>query len=245
MLTADQRSKLLAQVPDEPVWIEARAALLDSEGGIYGDERGFVARSDSLRLAGIVGRASEEVIRAALANIEMSSVGGQWAVVAPGGVTPAVGAAMSGMAGWRQANADVFLEPESGLRVSPSTAGVAVEWLDANRGALVDDLPPELADELRLALERTKVAAAWVDGRPVSFCYVPCESETLWDISISTLDGYRRRGLAAATVHWLAGIQRDRGKHAVWGAHSHNTPSRRLARKLGFVWSGRLELFEN
>lgn len=57
--------QLLNLIPDEPVWIEARAALLDPECRLFGDSRGFVVRSDSLRLAAVAGDASESLIREA------------------------------------------------------------------------------------------------------------------------------------------------------------------------------------
>ncbi len=44
------------------------------------------------------------------------------------------------------------------------------------------------------------IAAAFADERPVSFCYSGWETETHWDVSIDTLDGYRRRGLGDGGV---------------------------------------------
>ncbi len=237
------RGELLERVPDDPVWIEARAALLDSKSRLYGDPRGFVVRSDGLRLGAIVGRASESLIREALSDIADagSDPTALWAVVMPAGFTRD---ARSAMSGWRADEASIFGEPNEG-GVSTQTASANVRLMRRSEAVLLEDLPEALAAELNEVFDRSEVAAAWVDGRPVSFCYIACESEKLWDISINTVAAYRRRGLAGDCVRWLAATMAKRGKRAVWGAHSENVASRRLAEKLGFEPSGRLCLFEN
>ena len=164
-----------------------------------------------------------------------------WAAVVPEGFTREVKAALSD---WKPDEADTFREPAAGLpRVlqTPET----VRWMQPEEETLLSGLPTSLVSELVEALNRSEVAAAWVDGLPVAFCSIACESERLWDISINTVAEYRRRGLAAECVTWMAEAMRQRGKRAVWGAHSENEASRGLAAKLGFEPSGRLCLFEN
>lgn len=238
------REELLDAVPDDPVWIEARAVLLDPGSRLFGDLRGWVARSDRQRLAAIGSGASESLIREALGHIgdAGSDPSALWAVVIPDGFTEAARAAL---AGWVTDRAYIYREPdEAGLSSRGVSADVRpvqpadLSWLASAAEA---DLERELAD----ALERVEVVATWVDGRPVAFCYAACESETLWDVSINTVAAYRRRGLAAECAAFLAASMRDRGKRAAWGAHSHNTASRNLAAKLGFEPWGRLCLFEN
>ena len=99
----------------------------------------------------------------------------------------------------------------------------------------LDNLPPILRGELRDACNYSPIAAAFVDDRPVSFCYSGWETETHWDVSIDTLDGYRRRGLATAASTCLLHHFANAGKTAVWGAVDSNTESGALARKLGFT----------
>jgi RimJ/RimL family protein N-acetyltransferase len=238
------RDQLLDVVPDDPVWIEARAVLLDSESRIFGDRSGYVVRSNRSRLAAIGGRASESLIREALGDIEdaRNDPTALWAAVVPEGPTDAVRAAL---AGWALDQAHIHREPDrGGVSDRPVSAKVRpvrpadLSWLAASSQTA-------LADELIEALARADMVATWVDGRPVSFCYAACESETLWDVSINTAAGYRRRGFATEAVSALAAVMRRRGKRAVWGAHSDNPNSRRLARKLGFEPWGRLCLFEN
>ena len=65
----------------------------------------------------------------------------------------------------------------------------------------------------------------------------------MWDISIDTLEGYRRQGHAARCVSYLVAEMRRRGKEPVWAAEETNPPSLRLAAKLGFVPVDELVLF--
>ena len=70
----------------------------------------------------------------------------------------------------------------------------------------------------------------------VSFCYAAAETEGLWDVSIDTLEGYRRQGHAAACAVYMVRHVRDTtGKEPVWGALISNAASMGLAARLGFV----------
>ena len=110
--------------------------------------------------------------------------------------------------------------------------------------AWADDLTEGLSSELEAALKRrATAAAAFADGRPVSFCYAADETEGLWDISIDTLEPYRRQGYAARCVSYMVEEMRRRGKEPVWAAEVSNHPSMRLAAKLGFVPVDGLLLF--
>jgi hypothetical protein len=104
----------------------------------------------------------------------------------------------------------------------------------------LDNLPPILRGELRDASTYSPIASAFVDERPVSFCYSGWETERHWDVSIDTLEGYRCRGLAASASTCLMQHMARRGKTAVWGAVDSNIPSTALARKLGLVEIDRL-----
>jgi GNAT superfamily N-acetyltransferase len=104
--------------------------------------------------------------------------------------------------------------------------------------------PSERLGRLSTALGFSHVAAAFVDDLPVSFCDASYETETLWDLSIDTLEGYRGRGLAArACCEFLIGHMARRGKRPVWGALEENTPSIRMAANLGFVPVDTLAIF--
>lgn len=230
-------------VPDDPVWIEARAVVLDPESRLFGGVGGFAARSDRMRLGAIGGEPHEDLLREAFSDIGQagSDPAALWAVVAPEGFTPQSRAAL---AGWSSDEAEIFREGDAGV-VPARRVSADVRMIRRGEENLLEGLPRELGVELADALERTEIAAAWVGGRPVSFCYVACESDTLWDVSINTVPAHRRRGLAGAVAAWLAGRKSREGKRAVWGAHSGNVASQRLARSLGFEPWGRLYLFEN
>ena len=107
-----------------------------------------------------------------------------------------------------------------------------------------DGIPPPVWREIEPTWDRGRpVAVAFVDGRPASFCLGTLETETLWDVSIETLEPYRHQGLAAACFGALREHYDSLGKQPVWGAHHSNPASLRLARRLGFVPAARLEIF--
>ena len=104
-------------------------------------------------------------------------------------------------------------------------------------------LPPGLRSELEDAVEISPVAAAFVDGRAVSFCYAGAQTEGLWDVAIDTLEEYRNRGHAGRCVAYMIEHMRRRGKRPVWGAEETNQASLSLASKLGFVPVDELVVF--
>ena len=74
----------------------------------------------------------------------------------------------------------------------------------------------------------------------MSFCYSGWETESHWDVSIDTLEAYRRRGLGAAACVCLIRHFARLGKTAVWGSLESNPASIALAHKLGFTPVDRL-----
>ena len=71
------------------------------------------------------------------------------------------------------------------------------------------------------------------------------ETEGLWDISIDTLVGHRRRGHAARCAAFMIRHMRETaGKEPVWGALETNTASMNLAASLGFVVVDRFSVLE-
>jgi len=129
----------------------------------------------------------------------------------------------------------------------PSLAEGEVEPLGAQdlRASWVEGIPEDLLSFLEDAVVGAEVpaAAALEGGQPVSFCVASDQTEGLWDISIDTLEGHRRRGHAARCVSWMVDEMRRRGKEPVWAAEETNAPSMRLAARLGFVPVDGLVLF--
>ena len=101
-------------------------------------------------------------------------------------------------------------------------------------------LPGELRQELESARGRSPLAVGFVDGPAVSFACAPWQTETLFDLSIDTLEPHRGRGLAAAAAALLIDRLSRTGRQPVWGALEDNGPSLRLAARLGFVPVDRL-----
>ena len=97
-------------------------------------------------------------------------------------------------------------------------------------------LPDELRDELGAAESAgTPIAAALAEGMPVSFCYAGSVTESLWDVSIDTLEPWRRRGYAARAARFEIARLLRFGRRPVWGAVESNAGSLGLASRLGFV----------
>ena len=117
--------------------------------------------------------------------------------------------------------------------VSPQPDDVPVRLLRPDDS--LDHLPAGLRFEMTHARAAVPVAAAWIDDRPVAFCYPCWITETLWDVSIDTLETHRRRGLAARAVRFMIDRMKQEGREPVWGAMESNVASLKLAVTLGFA----------
>ncbi len=133
--------------------------------------------------------------------------------------------------GWRGERAVVHrLVDRSRL---PATGEVG--WLELEEILALPDLPDALREELiDAARDGTPIMAAFAEGRPVSFCYAGSETEGWWDISIDTLEPWRRRGHPGRCVAALVAHYDGLGKSPVWGAEVSNPASAGLAAKLRF-----------
>jgi hypothetical protein len=99
----------------------------------------------------------------------------------------------------------------------------------------LDHVPPGLRHELTHALTMAPVSVAIAQGRAASFCYPCWRTETLWDVSIDTVEEFRGQSLAAIVVWDMVDRMRREGREPVWCALASNVASNRLASKLGFV----------
>ncbi len=229
---------LADRLPDVPRWVEARSLLRGGACEILGvrdaPELSFVVL-DPGGMGGVivVGAPEDDVIRDAAAR----SMGGG-SLVAPLEEADRIARLLPA---WTATRA--ILHRLGDAPRLPDVAPGQVRFVDpAELGAM--DVPAELAEELVTCAEGSPVAATFVDGRPVSFCYAGAVTETLWDISIDTLESHRRRGYAALCVTHLIHHMRARGKQPVWASIPENPESWMLARKLGFVPVDEVALFE-
>jgi RimJ/RimL family protein N-acetyltransferase len=195
----------------------------------------FVVRSTRVPLLAVVGRPDPSgILAAALA------AGPDAGVVAAEETADHAAAAL---AGWRREGATIYTLPEEGWLTSPPDVRDAEIWFLDDVEARLAHVPGRLRRELLDASAWSPIAAVFIAGRGVSFCYASAETTSLWDVSIDTLEEFRGRGLAAHAVHHMAGYMALRRKRPVWGAEDSNAASRRLAEKLGFLPVDRLVVF--
>ena len=228
---------LAERLPDVPRWVEARSFLLSGECEILGlkeePELSFVVL-DPGPLGGVIVVGAPE--GDAIAEAARRSRGGS--LVARMDQAARIATLLPK---WTASRATLHLLGDPARL--PVVAPGQVRFLDAAELASLD-LDAELAEELEICTGPSPIAATFVDGRPVSFCYAGAVTETLWDISIDTVPEYRRRGYAALCVTHLIHHMRARGKAPVWASDVANPASWMLARKLGFVPVDEIALFE-
>jgi GNAT superfamily N-acetyltransferase len=236
---------LAKSLPDTPGWIDVRGMLLSGHAIVSGGETveaGFVVRTMSgpLAVVAVVGFPAHAAIAQAVEDVtDMTPVIVQRDNADHVGRALASSPPSTSGRGWTPERAILHRLPsESTVDVSddaPSRLLRADERLD--------HLPPGLRFEISQARATAPVGIALVDGLPASFCYPCWITETLWDVSIDTLEPYRRRGLAARVVRFMIARMKNEGRDPVWGAMESNIPSLELARKLGFTRADEIIVF--
>jgi GNAT superfamily N-acetyltransferase len=222
--------RLLRALPDVPRWVETRSMLLSGRCEVSGlaqeGELSFVVRDTGAGAgyASVVGRPDRDAITEAVAHY--SEEGEVLAV--PENRAHAAAA----LPGWRCVST-VLHDLGDALRMPDVPEGSA-RLLPAEE-VLDLDLPQDLRSELRAAVGMSPVAVAFDGDRPVAFCYAASLTEGLWDVSIDTLEGHRRRGHAARCVALLDEHMRRERRRPVWNAATSNAASLGLAARLGFV----------
>jgi len=227
-------------LPDIPRWVEVRSMLLHGRAQLIGpvgsSPPAFVVLHTDGDQAVAVGRASRAaILEAATTADEILAATEDTSWVA--GALPE----------WKVESALLFRRPVDS--VLPKVLAGTVRFLTAREVADLTDapasfVPASLRDDLRLAhAEGTPIAAAFDEGSATAFCYAGSITETLWDISIDTLERYRRRGHAMNVVSFLVEYYASRGKQPVWGALFSNRASQSLAARLGFAVVGSLSVF--
>jgi hypothetical protein len=228
-------AELARRLPDIPRWVETRWMLRSTwceVTGLHPSRRDFVVRSTRRPLAAVVGRPEAAFIRDAAERV----AGGD--LIAPEENAEHVASALPG---WSREGAVIYRWPEG--RPLPARAPAEDVRPVVPTAAMLEHVPAPLAGELLDVAEWSLVVAAYDAGAPASFCYACAVTETLWDVSIDTLEPYRGRGLAERAVGCLMGLMAARGKLPTWGAADSNPASQRLALKLGFQPDDRLALF--
>ena len=209
--------------------------LLSGMGKVVGDVTAspvsFVALHADLDQAVVVGRPERELIRKAAAVArELLAVpeNADWTSAA--------------LPNWQHETAEI-LTAATLDRVRAVPPGV-VRQLTAEELARIPARHAGLRDELLAEVgSGTPVFAAFAGGQPAAFCYAGAVTERWWDISIDTLEPFRRQGYAAQCVAHVILHMAAEGRMPVWGAMQSNTASSRLATKLGFTQVDSLIVF--
>lgn len=240
---------LATRLPDTAHSVDLRGLLLSGRCRVFPEwpaaGEGFVARSVDFPFAAVAGRPSSEAVLAAVEGADAAATAwagegseGEWHML----VAPEAAEAVHAMLPQEWKRRGVVLHTLAGGVPSAGEAPPGVEIRLAPEGHAaagfdLSHLPAGLDREYAGEhVARQPMAAAFVDRRPVAFCYAPFVTETLWDVAVDTLPPFRRRGLAAACFRALAvHLAAERGLAPVWGALAENRASLRLAVKLGFA----------
>jgi GNAT superfamily N-acetyltransferase len=225
-------SALAAALPDEPRWLETRAMLSSGHAEVTGGETleaGFVVRvvHGAVSAVAVVGHPPATAIAGAVAGTtELTPVIAQASSATH--VAEALRSSPNGS--WTRERAILHLRAAAAFPALPDPAGVKL----LTRTESLDHLPAGLRHEMNHAREFAPIAAVFVGGRPVSFCYPVWTTERFWDVSIDTLEAHRGRALGARAVSFMIDRMRQQGREPVWGALESNGASLRLGAKLGF-----------
>ena len=216
-------ARCLVRVPDLPRWVETRGLLLREGSSVIENptHRGFVVWSEDAGLGSVVGEPEPGALALAADRVpELLAFAGD------------VERVRSLLPGFAVERATLYAAPEDLPPPSPHPC----RELDPSEIASLDHLPADLRSELTAAANAGAPLVAAFDGAlPVAFAYAAWETETLWDVSIDTIESHRRQGYAAAAALHLMRAMKEWGKSAVWGAAESNPASANLARRLGFV----------
>ncbi len=241
---AELKRSLLDQIPDDPLHLEARHLLLLESSRIVGGQPGHgggLVWDPNDRLIAVIGRPATRLFAEAAravgtADAAEAAGAATWTLLAPLDMIDRIDEALPDWGGEEA----VIYQHDPKEASAAETPEVDLRRVEGFAPGELDHLPADLRAEVDSAVGRKAMATAWVDGRPVCFCYPFRETETLWDVSVDTLEPFRRRGLATACVRFLADEMQRAGKEPVWGALESNEASLALAEKLGFRPVGRI-----
>lgn len=224
MTTDADAAALLAVIPDTPRHVEARSCLIAGTADLlYWDSQPFAyalinRNTATLFVHGapkpaIIGDWAQHV------KAEMELVGDEGHADALKALLP----------GWDYYPAILFRL--AGSAAAPAKGDTA--WLSLNEIRTVK-MPEVVREEILVGAVTGRVACSLEEGRPVSFCYAGGVTETLFDIAIDTLSGFRRKGHARRAAALMISDMAGRGLAPVWGAVEGNIASIRVAKRLGF-----------
>ena len=221
--------RLAKALPDISRYVETRAMLLMNRADMFGLEQSgslnFVVRNVETDLLSVIGKPPIEALYQAVEAARNRDT-----LLAFQDNVEYVREAMPERNFER---AILHVLPEAA--VLPDAPPEMVRFLSSEEIEALAGVPADLKKEILIEAKHTPIAATVIDERPVSFCYAGAVTERLWDVSIDTLEGYRKQGYAGMCVAFLVEYFARHGKRPVWGAMQSNRASLKLAEKLGFV----------
>jgi len=236
----DNRAKnrtIRDHLPDIPRWVEARASLATGACEVFGDldtvRSRFVFQDHDAGYVFVIGEPNPAAVLASVA-----CQGRRLGLIAEQSRAPAIQKILTEWSGHRAiigtlADENCLTPPDQGQ----------IGWLDPADLVRID-MPSDLREELQDAARNGRIAASLDDGGAVSFCYAGSVTEIWWDVAIDTLPLYRRKGHAARVASFMIRHMTGKQLKPVWGALEQNPASWQLARRLGFVATDELAVFE-
>lgn len=216
---------MIALIPDEPRWVEVRSLLLSGRAHVEvasTSPPAFVVVRPDMAQGGVIGRPPDSVIQRMAASADHI-------LVEPEHVESVAQA----LPGW--AFEAATLHVLGGAPRLPAVPRGLVRTISREELAVWPEVPEPLREELLGIEEETSIFAAFAGARPAAFCYPSAMTESLWDVSLDTLEPFRRQGYGMRCAAYVIEHMRIAGKEPVWGALASNVASARLAAKLGFV----------
>ncbi|MCZ6690157.1 MAG: GNAT family N-acetyltransferase [Planctomycetota bacterium] len=231
---ADNVTKIAEALPDIPRWVETRSLLLRGHCSVVGEKDDWFLLHDRSPLAAMIGTPPSRSIRDATDDAHP-----RLEIICP---PENVEWLSDALPDWRAIPAIIHAIPEGSTAIDKVDIS-EVRLLEKRERGFFSAAPPHWIKPLEYGLETSFVAAASFEAEPASFCASTAVTESLWDVSIITLEGYRQLGLGSASGAFLIRHMRELGKEPVWRAIENNSGSLRLAEKLGFEPVDRTYMF--
>ncbi len=225
---------MIALIADEPRWVEIRSLLLSGRARVEvttASPPAFTVVRADIAQGGVVGRPPHRAIQIMAASAEE--------ILAEPEHVEWVAAALPD---WRFEVATLHVLGANAR--FPAVPRGLVRTVSRHELSEWAGIPAELREELLAAEEETPVFAAFAAEKPAAFCYAGAVTERLWDLSIDTLEPFRRQGFATICAAFVIEHMRVSGREPVWGSLASNIASARLAAKLGFVPADAVAVFE-
>ena len=107
-------------------------------------------------------------------------------------------------------------------------------WLHPEEIQNMQNASDEIRNDLWVASFKSRIVTLLADGQPAAFCFASSYTDSWWNVSVVTLERYRRKGFGTACVAWMTARWAKRNMQPVWVAEKSNVASMAMATHLGF-----------